>query len=147
MCLITFCFNAIFCHKIVAAFGRKKIITTTKHLGAMILWFLLQLNNTHSIQYKNGCLAASNIFHMFAQSIKFYTFQYHVWRWLLGLRKLRSSKKIGISQVILVLQIVSWKSVIFYCSGKKRCFFPSFRHEIIFYSAELFDCAFNFKFF
>ena len=28
----------------------------------------------HSIQYKNGCLAASDLFHMFTQLIKFYTF-------------------------------------------------------------------------
>ena len=30
----------------------------------------------HSIQYRNGRLAASNIFDMFTQSIKFYTFHY-----------------------------------------------------------------------
>ena len=30
------------------------------------------------IQYKNDCLAASNLFHMFTQWIKFYTFYYHV---------------------------------------------------------------------
>ena len=32
----------------------------------------------YSIQYKNGCLAASKTFHMFTKSIKFYTFYYHV---------------------------------------------------------------------
>ena len=32
----------------------------------------------YSVQYKNGCLAASDLFHMFTQSIKFYTFPYHV---------------------------------------------------------------------
>ena len=32
----------------------------------------------YSIQYKNGCLAASKIFHMFTKSIQFYTFYYHV---------------------------------------------------------------------
>ena len=31
-----------------------------------------------SDQYKNGCLAASDLFHMIKQSIKFYTFYYHV---------------------------------------------------------------------
>ena len=31
-----------------------------------------------SIQHKKGCLAASNLFHMFTQSIKFCTFHYHV---------------------------------------------------------------------
>ena len=30
----------------------------------------------HSIQYRNGWLAASDLFDMFAQSIKFYTFHY-----------------------------------------------------------------------
>ena len=29
---------------------------------------------------------------------------------------------------------------------KEATFFPYFYHEIIFYSAELFDCAANFKF-
>ena len=32
----------------------------------------------YSVKYKNGCLAASYLFHMFTQSIKFYTFHYHV---------------------------------------------------------------------
>ena len=32
----------------------------------------------YSIQYKNGYLAASSLFHMFTQAIKFYTFYYHV---------------------------------------------------------------------
>ena len=30
----------------------------------------------HSIQYRNGCLAASDLSPMFTQSIKFYTFHY-----------------------------------------------------------------------
>ena len=33
-------------------------------------------NLFYSIQYKNGCLAASELFHMFTQSVKFYTFYY-----------------------------------------------------------------------
>ena len=43
------------------------------------------VNDTHSekllfysIQYKNGCSATYDLFHMFAQPIKFYTFHYHV---------------------------------------------------------------------
>ena len=42
------------------------------------------LNDTHreklfySVQDKNGCLAASDLFHMFTQSVKFYTFYYYV---------------------------------------------------------------------
>ena len=35
----------------------------------------------YSMQYRNGLLTASEIFHMFTQSIKFYyTFHYHVLR-------------------------------------------------------------------
>ena len=34
----------------------------------------------YSIQYKNGCLAASHLFHMLTQVIKFYTFHYHILR-------------------------------------------------------------------
>ena len=34
----------------------------------------------YSVQYKNGCLAASGLFHIFTQSIKFYIFHYHVLR-------------------------------------------------------------------
>ena len=30
----------------------------------------------YSIQCKNGCLAASDLFHLFKQSVKFYTFYY-----------------------------------------------------------------------
>ena len=32
----------------------------------------------YPIQYKNGCLAASDPFHMFIQLIKFYAFHYHL---------------------------------------------------------------------
>ena len=32
----------------------------------------------YSFQYKNGCLTASDHFHMFTRSIKFYTFHYYV---------------------------------------------------------------------
>ena len=46
-----------------------------------------KINDTHrvktvyySFQYKNGCLVASDLFHMFTQPIKFYTFHYHVLR-------------------------------------------------------------------
>ena len=38
-------------------------------------------NDTHrenSIQYNNGCLAPSDLFHMFTQSIKFYKFHCYV---------------------------------------------------------------------
>ena len=32
----------------------------------------------HSIQYRNDWLAAYDLFHMFTQSIKFYTFHYQM---------------------------------------------------------------------
>ena len=31
-----------------------------------------------SVQHKNGCLATSDLFHMFKQSVKLYTFHYHI---------------------------------------------------------------------
>ena len=45
---------------------------------------IYSFNDTHRekmfylIQYKNGYSAASDLFHMFTESIKFYTFYYHV---------------------------------------------------------------------
>ena len=48
------------------------------------LWACFEIfNDAHreklfySIQYKNGWSAASDLFHMFTESIKFYTFYYH----------------------------------------------------------------------
>ena len=35
---------------------------------------------SYSIQYKNDCLAASDIFRMFTESFKFYTFCYHLFK-------------------------------------------------------------------
>ena len=40
------------------------------------LTILTGKNGVHSIQYRNGWLAASDLFDMFTQSIKFYTFHY-----------------------------------------------------------------------
>ena len=34
----------------------------------------------HSFQHKNGCVVASDLFHVFTQSIKFYTFHHHILR-------------------------------------------------------------------
>ena len=39
-----------------------------------------QFSTIHSVQYSNGCLAASDLFHMFTQPIKFYKFHCHVLR-------------------------------------------------------------------
>ena len=33
----------------------------------------------YSIQYKNGCLATSDLFHMFTQSIKFHSLKKRLW--------------------------------------------------------------------
>ena len=66
---------------------------------------------------------------------------------LLGLRKLRSSKKAEILQIRLILRVEKWKNIIFYHGRKKQRFFLIFTNEIIFYSAELFVCAVNFKFY
>ena len=58
---------------------------------------------------------------------------------------MRSSKKIEILQVVLVLRAVSWNNIFF--REERNVFFPLFFHyEIIFCCAELFECAFNFKF-
>ena len=52
-------------------------------MGQQKNFFLVEINDTHrerlvfhSIQYRNGWLAASYLFHMFTQSIKFYTFHH-----------------------------------------------------------------------
>ena len=39
--------------------------------------------------------------------------QYHYLRWLLGLSKLMSPKKVEILQVVIVLRVASWKITIF----------------------------------
>ena len=44
----------------------------------IIIMIMIIITNNDSFQYKNGCLAASD--HMFTQSIKLYTFHYHVLR-------------------------------------------------------------------
>ena len=51
-------------------------------------------------------------------------------RWLPGLRKLRSSKKFEILQVVLILRDASWKSIIFYQGGRNGVFFSYFDYEI-----------------
>ena len=52
-------------------------------------------------------------------------------KWLLGLRKLRSSKKVEILQVVLGLRVVSWKNI-FYHGGEKRRFFLIFTMKLSF---------------
>ena len=78
-------------------FAKKKINQTFT-----IKTFLI--NDTHreklfySIHYKNGRLAASDLFHMFTQTIKFYTFYYHVLKitvWKMWFIKKKSYRKNG----------------------------------------------------
>ena len=62
------------------------------------------------------------------------------------LQKLRSSKKAKTLQIRLILRVSKWKNIIFYYRRKKQRFFLVFTNEIIFYNAELFASAVNFKF-
>ena len=73
-------------------------------------------NDTHreelfySIHYKNGCVAASDLFHMLTQSIKLYTFHYHIIKSTVVLKKfLKQTVKpdhCSVQQVLL--QNLSW---------------------------------------
>ena len=65
-------------------------------------------------------------------------------RWLLGLRKLRSSKKVEILQVVLILRGGSSK-IVFFIMEEKNGVFCYFHYEIIFYCVELSECTCNFK--
>ena len=59
--------------------GTNFDLTTDSLISKYFMPFYLTIPTVlYSIQYKNGCLAASNLFHLFTQSIKFYTFHYHV---------------------------------------------------------------------
>ena len=65
-------------------------------------------------------------------------------KWLL---KLGSSKEIEILQIGLIyFTSCTMKKHYFLLWTKETAFFPYFHHEIIFYSAELFDCAVNYIF-
>ena len=70
---------------------------------------------------------------MFINILILLTFGLHL-RWLLGLRKPRSSKKIEILQAVLVLRIASWKRFSYYGGKKQHCFLIS---AIKLYSAAL----------
>ena len=54
-------------------------------------------------------------------------------------------KKVDILQAVVVFQVLSWKNI-FLLRRKETVFFLYFHHEIIFYSAQLFECTFNLKF-
>ena len=65
-----------------------------------------------------------------------------VLRWLLGLRKLRSSEKFEILQIGLFCEMHNEKTL-FSIMDERKSFFPYFYHGTTIYSAELFDCAIN----
>ena len=50
--------------------------------------------------------------------------------WLLGLRKPRSSEKIEILQIGLILRVTWWENIIFYYGWKKQRFFLIFIMEL-----------------
>ena len=59
----------------------KQTFYSIFHCRVFTLTILPGKTAFYSIQYKNAWLAASDLFHMFTQSIKFcYTFHYHVLR-------------------------------------------------------------------
>ena len=69
-------------------------------------------------------------------------------RWLLGLRKLRSSEKVEILQIRLILRVPWWENIIFYYGRKKQRFFFIFTMELFSTALSyLFDCAVNFEFY
>ena len=57
------------------------VSSSARFLDDLIALTILTGKNSalFSIQYKNGWFAASDLFYMFAQSIKFYTFYYYVY--------------------------------------------------------------------
>ena len=59
---------------------------------------------------------------------------------ILELRKLRSSEKVEILQIVLTWRVAQRENIIFYCGWKKQHFF-------LIFSAELFVCEVNFKFY
>ena len=115
---------------------RSLFVAKLRALRPFLRWYFLE--NT-----SGGCFWQWEFWKQCSQETDFTVSQ--SLKCLLGLRKLRSSKNTEILQDVLVLPIASWKSI-FYYEGKKRRLFPYFLCEIIFNCAELFDCAFNFKF-
>ena len=66
------------------ALQRKLFHNTRFFISNAFFTILTGKTVLYSVQYKNGWLAASDHFHMFTQSVKFYyTFYYHVLRVLI----------------------------------------------------------------
>ena len=60
--------------------GKDKAIMYPERLGLPFYRYSQGKTIFYSIQYKNGWLAASDLFYMFTQSVKFYTFYYHTFK-------------------------------------------------------------------
>ena len=77
----------------------------------------------------NGCKKKSSKIFSFTKCAS-YTFEstgrFNL-RWLLGFRKLRSSKKVEISQFVLVLRVASRKNIIFFMEVRNGVF-PYFHY-------------------
>ena len=65
------------------------------------------------------------------------------------MRKLNPSEKIEILQIGLILWAARWENIFYNecIMDERNNVFPYFYHGIIFYSAELFDCTVNLKFY
>ena len=103
--------------------------------------FVYVIKNKHSI-----ILYERNEFCIVEVWKQFYIFD---WKYLLekpNLGRAMFSKKVEILQAVLVLQLASWKKVSLLWAKETAFFPPYFHNGIIFYSAELFECAFNFRF-
>ena len=55
----------------------------------------------HSIQYRNGWLAASDLFDMFTQSIKFHTFHYQYRCLKNAIHQIKDVKELGSLMVLI----------------------------------------------
>ena len=93
--------------------------------------------------FESCCCACAYDFTLF-KYIKTYCFVNKL-RWLLGLRKLTSSRETEILQIRLILWVTKWKKISLYYGQKKYLIFFIFTNEFIFYSTELFVCTVNFK--
>ena len=64
----------------IALFNYEVVDTKLSIKSAFFLFLTILTGKTmfYSVHYKNDWLAASEIFHMFTLSIKFYTFHYHI---------------------------------------------------------------------
>ena len=69
--------SCIFDIMTAVAQGINRILEIILELNAL-LTILIRKNRVLLNSWRNGCLAASNLFHIFALSVKFYTFYHHI---------------------------------------------------------------------